>query len=247
MDGITGLGGSTTPGSLKTDAKDSSSIKTSTGGGDLAGGIIGGLAEIGNLIGDMYYSQKQLEVAEDNYDLQKKMFKYSKDLQREVFEREDNAALRRVLDLKRAGLSPTLAAGSAASSGPIVSTVAPQKQLPGSIPHANAMMAMNMMSMKQQIDKTAAENDYIRQQTNNAKANERYTNVMSGIKAHDLKNMTNSGMSSNSSEFGKWWQDLVGASDAGYMHGPIRDIADKIILNTTGKHPMSKGGASGKW
>lgn len=46
--------------------------------------------------------------------------KQNENLMRESWSREDNAVLRRVLDLKAAGLSPTLAAGSAAaSSGPI--------------------------------------------------------------------------------------------------------------------------------
>lgn len=65
-------------------------------------------------------------IANQNFELQKQNLEYQKDLQQQIFEREDNAVQRRAADLEAAGLSKTLAAGSAAGAGQAISTSAPQ-------------------------------------------------------------------------------------------------------------------------
>lgn len=92
---------------------------------------IGNLLGIGSNVLGAYSTYKGFQenkrVNDLNYQLQKDNLAYQKELQKVIFAREDNAVQRRVADLRKAGLSPTLAAGSSAGAGSVIGTTAPQK------------------------------------------------------------------------------------------------------------------------
>lgn len=105
-----------------------------------------------------------------NYKLQKDNLAYQKDLQKIMFSREDNSVQRRVADLRKAGLSPTLAAGSSASAGPVVSTSAPQK-----VSDLNGYLALAQVgTMLAQQQKAQTEADIARQQLKQSKLDTKY-------------------------------------------------------------------------
>lgn len=117
-----------------------------------------------------------------NYKLQKEQYEYEKGLQQQIFSREDNATQRRVADLRAAGLSPVLAAGSAAGSGAVISTEAPQ--IGKTNLSENALAIANMIKMKADISRTEAEEALTRMQQQRIKTllPVEYKNIMAQTK-----------------------------------------------------------------
>ena len=97
-------------------------------------------------------------------------YRYQQELQNQIFSREDNAVQRRAADFEKAGLSKTLAAGSAAGAGSVVQTDSPQMSL------------LDRIATSKAIDKTSAEIAY----TNELAANARKDNL---IKDETIRNM----------------------------------------------------------
>jgi len=109
----------------------------------LVGGIVGGIANIGGMAYDIYNSER-------NFQEQQKMNDYMKDVQAQTWARDDNSIQRRVEDLKRAGLSPVLAAGTGASNSAPIKLAAPQVQeSQGTRASENVSAAMTLMQQAQ--------------------------------------------------------------------------------------------------
>ena len=120
-----------------------------------AGNILGGVAGVAG--------------AGLNFASQQDNLAYQKWAQTKSWAREDNAVQRRAADLQAAGLSKTLAAGSAAQTMAPIRTDAPQVNTESlqkgfsSMADA-AQMYMSLTAQKAQIDKTIEENKLLRLQ-----------------------------------------------------------------------------------
>lgn len=126
-------------------------------------GLIGGLGGAG--IGAIVDSN----IARDNMSAQADVLDWQKKMQKIAWQRENNAVQRRANDLRAAGLSPVLAAGSGAQSSAPIRLEAPQNKFEmGNRIGQGFETAQNIMIQKNQVEiaaeqarKLRLENDYL--------------------------------------------------------------------------------------
>lgn len=179
-------------------------------------GMTAGLAGGTDVWGEMTGSTEANRINQQNYEAQRDNYAWQRYAQQRTWEREDNAVQRRKADLLAAGLSPVLAAGSAAQTSTPIPTSAPHREYARTNMAEAAMMAYQIMSMTSAIDKTKAESELIDLQKKKtqvdtaARVQDVYNKKMENyIKKVDTKNIIETGIGKESSTVGKLLKDLM--------------------------------------
>lgn len=147
--------------------------------GSFATAALPGVSSLVDTLGNMRNTDKtnqtNKDIANQNLRFQNENLQYQKDLQKQIFAREDNAVQRRVDDLVAAGLSPTLAAGSAANAGQVIETQALHNGYsPKTMPTygLSSMIGAGLDALKAvgELNRQKSEIEYLQNQSKNVQA-----------------------------------------------------------------------------
>jgi len=155
-----------------------------------------------------------------NFGLGLANYRYQKNLQNEIFRREDNSIARRVHDLKASGLSPVLAAGQGAATGAIVSTKPPEID-----PTLAASLFIQLSTMQKDFQVKDKQLQVLQSQ-------KKLNDITTAIKTWDLKQYIKSGTASNASGLAKTIRDLFGMSNSPLVKSVKDDIYHKLGIPT---------------
>lgn len=146
--------------------------------------------------------------AHKQYGQQQQAQAWNQYVQQQSWAREDTAVQRRVADLKAAGLSPVLAAGSAAESGPVVQSASAQQQDTGRNGVDAAAAVMQMLKAKVDISRTEAETEAIKAQADRTRVQSDIDQQL--LKYQDLR---------SEQELGLMGANTTAARIAAVLHG----------------------------
>lgn len=194
-------------------------------------GILAG-AQIG---ADVYNTYQQTQIARQNLKFQRENLAYQKEVQNTEWMREDNAVQRRKADLIAAGLSPVLAAGSAANAGPVVATQAPRREAV-QIPDT-AQKVMAILRGNQEIAQTQSQIDLNKKQIEKVDAETQGRKIENAKQARDLKINIESALPSDATTFSKTLRDMSSVAKQAWANqvANVKGAWNKLTGSTVGK------------
>lgn len=126
---------------------------------------MGFISAIANFGTTAMANQANRDINLQNIHFQEKNLEYQKDLQKQIFEREDTAYQRKVNDLIAAGINPAVAAGgSGSAAGAIVNTQAPHNDMRYQAPQINFGSLIDTLKSLKQISNIEEETNVAKKQ-----------------------------------------------------------------------------------
>lgn len=126
---------------------------------------MGFISSIANLGATAMTNQSNRDINLQNIKFQEQNLEYQKDLQQQIFNREDTAYQRKVNDLIAAGINPAVAAtGAGSSAGAIVNTQAPHNDMRYQAPQFNLGSVIDTLKSLKQIASIDEQTNVAKQQ-----------------------------------------------------------------------------------